>query len=275
MGALTLAVVLSLRKARTRFPGGHRDPQHGRQGPGSLGPFPRRCGGCGGPHGPRQRVSHLRTFPPRWAQPRAPPWVAPLLFSGPRFLCQVHPVMQSRRERHRCAPCECDPGYVSAPATAPSGRPPVRVACFRGRLPRLPGEPRGLQLKPATSGWGRRGQGTHRSCLRMRDWGGRAPTSSASSRTGTLRPRPCLGAPAPPGEAPRPGPATGASLARSPGREGTDGTTHPSGVPVPTSKKSVRSRRGSGSGSSVLRLLTGDSVTHRGNARAPSASSRV
>lgn len=238
-------------------------------------PLPTEVRGVRGPHGPRQRVSHLRTFPPRWAQPRAPPWAAPLLSSGPRFLCQVHPVMQSRHEHHRCAPCECDPGYVSAPATASSGRPPVRVACFQGRLPRLPGEPRGLQLKPATSGWGRRGQGTHRSCLRTRDWGGRAPTSSASSRTGTLQPRPCLGAPAPPGEAPRPGPATAASLARSPGREVTDGTTHPSRVPVPTSKKSVRSRRGSGSGRSVLHLLTGDSVTHRGNARAPSASSRV
>lgn len=84
-----------------------------------------------------------------------------------------------------------------------------------------------------------------------------------------------LRAPVPSGEAPRPGPTTAARLARSPGREGADGTTHLSGMPIPTSKKTVCKRKRFGSGRFVLHLLTGDSVMHRGNVRTPSAPSRV
>lgn len=210
-------------------------PARGR-GPGFLGPLPRGAGAL---------VARGRGFPihvrflPDGDGPGLPLGCTRCCLWGCGFFAQVHPARQSRRERHRCALCECDPDYVSAPAAAPRGRPPVRGACFRGRRPRLQAEPRGTRLKAATRGAGTAGPGYAPVVSETGGpgWTGakqqrQLPAASLSGGSGSL-----WG-----GSLARTRHST--SLARPPGREGTDGTLHRSGTPAPTSRKSVCSRKG-------------------------------
>lgn len=194
MGALPLALVLSLRKARTHHTGDRGDPQHGGGGPASSAPSrgvqgPSRPEGAGFPFTSVSSPTGTAQGSPLGVRVAVFGAVVSLLRSILRGSHAVSAIgvpcvsvtrtMSQLRPRHPVGPASGGGGHVCRPS------------------------PEGRDSKLLPEGQGRRGQDTHQSYLRPGDRGGRAPSSSASSQ-----PRPCLGAPVPSGEAPWPGPAT-------------------------------------------------------------------